>query len=358
MNSAGSIFIVGGYGQVGRMVAKRLAPLFPDRVVIAGRNREKAAACAAEIGFGSTGRALDLFSREAGQALDGAGLALICLDQEDTRFAEQCLSRGVCYVDISADYGFLIQVERLNEIAKNAGTMAVLSVGVAPGLTNLLAARAVSVLDKADRVDIFLQFGLGDHHGEAAIAWIVDNLDARFEVVEGGQAVEVHGFGESRAIQFPSDRRPRQAYRFNFSDQHVIPRTLDVTSASTWMCFDDRFSTWLFSALSKSGLSRLLHRPRWRAAAIWIFANVHLGSDICAVVVRAAGQTGGEARIVELAVVGRKEALMTAVVAAETVNQVMSKKPVPGVFHSEQVIESDPVLAALKSELPDMEMRL
>ncbi len=222
---------------------------------------------------------------------------VICLDQTDTRFVEQCLSRGIHYVDISADYGFLSEVEKLDELAKQNGATAMLSVGVAPGLTNMLAARA-------------------------------------------------------------RERMERVAYRFNFSDQHVIGRTLDVPAVSTWVRFDDRVSTWLFAKSSQLGLGRLLRRRWWRKIAVWLFLNVHMGSDICAVAARATGRTKDGAQTLTLGLVGRKEALMTAIVAAETARQVLSGKPVPGVLHSERAIALDPVVSALRMDQPNLVVAL
>ncbi len=52
----GKILIVGGYGQVGRMIAERLAPEFPGGLVLAGRNLDKAEIAAAEVGYGTEAR--------------------------------------------------------------------------------------------------------------------------------------------------------------------------------------------------------------------------------------------------------------------------------------------------------------
>jgi hypothetical protein len=280
-------------------------------------------------------------------------LVLVCLDQTDTDFVEQCLARGLCYLDISADYAFLSQVERLDGVARKAGGTALLSIGVAPGLTNLLAAHAYAQMERVDRIDILLELGLGDHHGQAAVEWMFDNLDATYEVRENGRAKSVRSFGESLRLCLPG-ASARAAYRFNFSDQHVIGRTLDVPSVSTWIRFEDRLSTWAFAKSSRMGLGRLLRRRWWRRLAVWLFMNVHLGSAMCGVAVRATGRTRDGAKSLTLGVTGRKEALMTAIIAAETVRQAITRDLPPGVHHSEQAIEFEPVIAALQRELPDM----
>lgn len=356
--NSGKILIVGGYGQVGLSIAKRLAPSFPNRVIVAGRSLEKARRAASKIAYGTQGRSVDIFGADAAPALDGVRLVLVCLDQTDTRFVEQCLSRGIHYVDISAEYDFLSEVEKLDTSAKQNGATAVLSVGVAPGLTNMLAARALEKMEQVERIDILLEFGLGDHHGQAAVEWMFDNLDAEFEVKEKGRHKSVRSFGEYINIGLPGRRAVRPAYRFNFADQHVIGHTMRVPTVSTWVRFGDRISTWAFAKSSKAGMGRLLRRGWWRKFAVWLFMNVHMGSDICGVAVRATGRTKDGPKTLTIGLIGHKEGLMTAIVAAETARQLLSGNHAPGVVHSNQAIALDPVVSALSEEMPDLVVAL
>ncbi len=50
------ILIVGGYGIVGQRIAADLAPNAPNRIVVAGRNRERASDMATALGHGARGR--------------------------------------------------------------------------------------------------------------------------------------------------------------------------------------------------------------------------------------------------------------------------------------------------------------
>ncbi|WP_444904220.1 saccharopine dehydrogenase NADP-binding domain-containing protein [Microbulbifer sp. CnH-101-E] len=358
LSSSGRVLIVGGYGQVGRSIAERLAVGFPDRVTVAGRNMDKAKAVAAKIGYGTEGRALDIFGSNDPSVLADVSLVIVCLDQTNTRFVEQCLSLGIHYIDITADYTFLSEVEKLDNLAKQEGAAAILSVGVAPGLTNMLAAHARDQMERTDRIDILLESGLGDRHGQGAIEWILDNLDVSYQVMEGGHTIPVRSFGDSTDLRLAGQDQKLPAYRYNFSDQHVLSRTLNVPSVSTWVRYDSRFATWLFAVSSRIGLGRLLRRPVWRKSVVWLFMNLHMGTDICGISVRAAGRKGSEPAETIVGVTGRKEALMTAIVTAETARQVLSNNPAPGVHHSEQVIALDPVVTALRNELPDLVVAL
>ncbi len=58
--------------------------------------------------------------------------------------------------------------------------------------------------------------------------------------------------------------------------------------------------------------------------------NIHMGSDVCGVSARATGRTKDGAETLTLGLIGRKEALMTAIVAAETVRQMLSGDPAGG----------------------------
>lgn len=53
MSEARDILVVGSYGVVGRRIAERLAPLFHERVVIAGRDEQKATALCRDLGEGA-----------------------------------------------------------------------------------------------------------------------------------------------------------------------------------------------------------------------------------------------------------------------------------------------------------------
>lgn len=175
----GYILVVGSYGAVGRVVATRLAERYPGQVIAAGRNYEKAN----DLSIASQGKILPqtlniLTAHENPAILDDVALVIMCLDLPDTRFVEMCLQNGIDYIDVSASYAFLVQVEALHEVAQVAGGTAVLSVGISPGLTNLLGRYAKSQYDDLQQLDIHVLLGLGEAHGEAADVLADQRYDA------------------------------------------------------------------------------------------------------------------------------------------------------------------------------------
>ena len=190
----------------------------------------------------------------------------------------------------------------------------------------MLARVAFQQYPDTTRIDILIELGLGDHHGKTALAWMFDNIDRKYQVIEDGQPKQVRSFGQSRPLKLAGQEKPRTAYRFAMPDQQIAAQQLGVASVSTWIRFDGRAMTWLFS-------------------------TVRIGSDICGVAVNIDAGASGP---VVLGVTGRKEAEMTAIIAAETARQVLEGDLPAGVASSDVVIDFAQVLAALQKAQPEM----
>ncbi len=157
-SSAPKILIVGGYGSVGYRIAKLLAPDFRARITIAGRNLRKAEDLARTLGHDSQARMIDVNdSRSYTAALEDVGLVIMCLDLTDTAFARACVTRGIHYVGITASLEVIERLSLLHDLAAANNAALVLSVGLTPGLTNLLAKACVGDAAKSLQViDIHL----------------------------------------------------------------------------------------------------------------------------------------------------------------------------------------------------------
>ena len=117
------ILVVGGYGHVGRTISTQLANHFPGRVIVAGRNYQKAEAFSQETEQTMLPLRLDISAPDAyDDLLKNVSIVVMCLDQADTSFIEACLCRGIHYVDITATYSFLSKVEALDAEAKKSYT--------------------------------------------------------------------------------------------------------------------------------------------------------------------------------------------------------------------------------------------
>ena len=343
------LLIVGGYGQVGRVISTMLGKKFPGRVIVAGRNYHEAEAFSAATGGTVLPLALNVHDASANaDVLQGVKLVVMCVERPDTEFVENCLRLGVHYVDISASYEWLSQIESMQADAKEGGATAVLSVGLVPGLTNLLAGYNKMLLDEVRHLDIFIMLGLGEMHGEAAVRWTVENINRAFYIRDGGRVKQVQSFEDSKETVFPEGIGRRRAFRFSFSDQQVVVKTLDIGSASTWLCFDSNLTTWSLALGKKTGLFQLLRFKTVQELLVRVFRAVHFGSDQFAIRVDMQGVADGQDTCLASAITGRNEGYATAIVAAEVAEQLYTSQLPAGVFHIEQLFEPADFIAKME----------
>ncbi|WP_036695951.1 saccharopine dehydrogenase family protein [Paenibacillus taiwanensis] len=344
------IVVVGGYGHVGRTICRQLGALYPGKVYAAGRNFKQAEQLSTALNGQVKPLLLDISAPIDPTLLTRVKLVVMCLDQADSSFVRACFQSGTHYIDVSANGSFLVEVEQMRGVAEKYGATAVLSVGLAPGLTNLLALQASKQLEQTDSIDLAIMLGLGDRHGTAAIEWTVDQLSASFEVIENNKKVVVNSFTDSQTTDFGYKRGHKRAYRFPFSDQQTLPHTLGVPSVATRLCFDSSVVTTLVAGLRKSGLSRLLRIPWVRHATVKCFSHLHFGKDHFAVTAKAKGQRAGIESTVACMLHGKDQSDMTARVAAYVAHAI-NKSPYPaGVYHIEQLFEMKELTAWLEQD--------
>lgn len=324
------IVVAGGYGAVGRIVAETLGDWLPGRVVVAGRDPGRVEAVVRARPGRLIGQRLDVERDEdVRAALQGASVVVMCVERANERIARACLERGVHYVDLSASASVLASIAALDGLARDRGAVAVLSVGLAPGLTNLLARHCVDRLPHASAVDIAVLLGLGEEHGAGAIEWTIDGLAA-----PGAR-------GPSARVRLPG-YGTRTAYPFPFSDQHTLPATLGVP-ATTRLCFDSAALTRLVFGLRAARLFAPLRHPRVAGALTRALSHLHAGSDAYLLHVAA----GSGPRAVTATAAGRRQSHATAIVAADVARRLHSRPDVAGVRHLDQFVDPVPFFDVL-----------
>jgi saccharopine dehydrogenase-like NADP-dependent oxidoreductase len=341
-----SVLIVGGSGSVGRRIAGLLGPQLGEHLVLGGRNPSRAADVARRVG--ARVLALDIGDATTFEsALEGVALVVMCLDTSDLAFPHACVSRGIHYIDITASLEVIERLECLDDIARTQGAAILSSVGLAPGLTNLLAKACVARSPHPiASLDIHLLFGLGDHHGPAALEWMVDRLHQPFTSADAPE-IRRWSFSERSQATFSAPFGHRATYRFNFSDQHTLRETLSLPLIRTWSTFDQAWLAAMLWRLAQLRLLRLTRIRPLRRATVWALGKLAYGTDRFAISVLAKTGDGVEYRATAS---GRTEAHGTAVIAAELVRQCLSEPPAPGVAQIDQRYSLVDFLPALTAQ--------
>jgi len=283
------IVVVGGYGQVGKTICIELGKAYPRKVYAAGRNFQKAERFASQTHGTVHPLQLDVNQAISDDFFRDVALVIMCLDSQQTDFFQACVRHHVDYIDITADFSVMSSIQKLHPVESTV----VLSVGLAPGITNMLVKQGKDRLDQVDSAQIYVLLGLGEAHGRAAIEWTVDNLNTTYSVVEQGSTKRVRSFTDGKKMDFPAGLGRKTAYLFNFSDQHVLPRTLEIPSVSTRLSFDSGMLTTMLAGLTRIGVVRWLLRPSLREIVLALFEKAKWGTELYAVKVDVTGTLDG-----------------------------------------------------------------
>lgn len=347
-----SILIVGGYGKVGEQIARQLSSTTNHHLIIAGRSLEKARASCRLLNERAEPLQLELNGPVDPAMLKRVAVVIMCHEQADVSFAKQCLELGIHYVDISASYSWLERLEKLEEQARASGATAVLSVGFAPGLTNLMAAHAARQLKRVDKLEIGILLGLGEAHGAAAIKWLFDELLQSFVLEGRSGSRKIRNFTERRSMPFAQVGR-RSCYRFNFSDQHTLYEAKAAAEVGTYLGFDVEWMNRILAFLQRIRATAVLRSRFVSQALTALVQKKAFGSSVCAIHVEATGEDGkGSSANVQLSYTAEKEAVQTAAIAASVADQLMYGRCPSGVHHIEQLFALQaPLQAARLSSL-------
>jgi putative NADH-flavin reductase len=324
MTLDGRVMVLGGYGTVGGTVTRELSRTFPGRVVCVGRHLAQAEQLAADTP-GVIPAQADITAPET--VLDLAAdldvvVVVLAVEPSDSSFMRACLERSLTVVDMSASAHLLVQAGALHDLAVDTGGSAILSVGVAPGLTNILARRLKESLGSLDEVDITVLLGTGERHGREAVTWTVRQLTA---------PVDRRAQPARRRVHVPTYGR-RSAYVFPFSDQVTLKATLGVRTAATRLCFDSPVLTNLVFAMQRVGILRLFAGARGQEFLCLIFQCVHSGGSGFALHVEAGNGVSRR----WIAITGDEQSRVTARVTACVAGYALAGVR-PGVHHMEEI---------------------
>lgn len=306
-----TIVIFGGYGTVGREAARELVGA-GRKVVLAGRNPPRATPVP-----GASLAQVDVADpAQVAAVLDGASAVLMCTETHNAEVARASFERGIDYLDVTASPGVIAELQALHEVAATHDAVGVLSVGLIPGVSNLLA-RTVFERSPADEVRIGAILGSGEAHGPAALRWTLDGLGT---------------LSGSWRMNFLEGRRT--VHRFPFSDQYTLPGTLGIPNVRTGLGLDSSAMTTLLAAARSPGLARVLRSRPVES----ILGRVHIGSDRFALKAES-GSAGAW-------LTGRRQSRATGVVAALLVERLDTFAP--GVRHIEQLVDPAEFLTTLR----------
>ncbi len=246
------VLVLGGTGRFGRLVSRLLAtdPLV-SALLITGRDEARAQAVAGEIGPKARGTSADVDDPGSlDRLLAGADLVANATGPYFRTLLpvlDAALRNRVHYCDFAEDWKATEQALERDQEAKAAGITALVGMGDAPGLTNLLAVQAARRLDRVETVElgwyIDVEAGFGTvrenlercRRGQvgASLQAIIEAASGHILAIREGATAFVEACTETRSIPLP-DGTTVAARPYGTSEpltlHRALPEAREITS--------------------------------------------------------------------------------------------------------------------------------
>ncbi|MBL7544782.1 MAG: saccharopine dehydrogenase NADP-binding domain-containing protein [Bdellovibrionaceae bacterium] len=333
------VLIVGGYGKVGLAITEYLVGCTGYRITLAGRHPEKGVAALRRFQSLAVVDSI-LFDVNSDKSdwddtLKMFNIVITCIDTDQTNLVEACIKLGIHYLDVTANDVYHQQVEKLAARYDVRSTV-LMSIGLAPGLTNLLAADVVRS-SSADCVDISILLGSGENHGRAAIHWTIKEL-LNSAIQKRKNRIRKKFFG--------AELGTRMAFPFNFSDQYSLQRTQKNVMFQTRLSLDRSLLNFSILSIYKIPYLAKLLKLLSIDSLVDMLLLFKSESDVFSVLVEGFQKSASSKRVGIKVLRGYGEGKITGLVGALACMKVHEKQK-NGIFHIHEFIKLEEIQADL-----------
>jgi lysine 6-dehydrogenase len=228
-----------GAGAMGSAAARLVARDEGVELVVLDADFARAEAVAASCGQRAEARHVDIGSPDLADALRGLDALAACIPYRlNLPVMEACLAAGVPYADLGGLFHTTLKQWELHERFEAAGLSAVLGIGSAPGITNVLARLGADRLDAGSVRSIDCMNGAVDASGEFGVpysaATIIDEFTLPAMVFEGGRMLEVPAASGGVEYAFPDPIGRQEAFYTLHSEAATLSRTIPGVRDVRW----------------------------------------------------------------------------------------------------------------------------
>lgn len=336
------ILIIGGYGTVGSIVSRQLALQYPSKIIVRGRNKDKAQMLIEQNGLNAKAIYLDV-EKERLKEVDFNEIhtAVSCIETMNISFILECLQFNINYTEVGASFKAHKRFFELSDYIDNADCLVIPSVGLVPGLSNILAFNGAKQFAEIDEIHTYVILGLGESHGVDSVRWMLEKANSSFKIKTKKGSVGVKGFTHPRSTRLLNEQRERTFYLFDFSDHHAIPLLVDTKAIDTRIGFDSKVITYLFYLFQKIGVLKWFKNisPK-RFKKVLDF--IRIGSERFGLQIEINGKDSlGMQYSIKYLATGENEALATATATSYASELMYLNKTQKGLKHIEEVCDFD-----------------
>ncbi len=348
------VLILGAAGKAAGAVIPRLR-LLPglERIYLADHNAEALCKLSADLAhLPVSTRYIDAGSENSlYERMMEADVVLGCLGPfhlYEKRIVRAAIAARRDYVSLCDDPASVRETLALGGEAERCGVRILCGCGLTPGLSNLLACRASSFLDRVDAVELAWFMELGSNLGAATLEHLLRSLSGKAPVLREGRRATVRAGSWEEIAEFPPPAGRQVVSYLGHPEPATLPEAI-AGAGDIW-----------FKACVGNGARRLaLHTLAWlgggERSELWMTglrtaaAGVARGgerSSRTSLRVTARGIRNGAGALRVLCVSGDFYRL-SALLMAAAVDGLAKRAWAPGVHTPEMILDAPPVFAWL-----------
>jgi hypothetical protein len=339
-----SVVVFGGYGVFGSLVCRELAGR-GIAVTVAGRDAQRAAALARELGADHRATFADVTDAASiHAALSGHRVAVHCagpFHAEQHALLDACLEAGCHSVDIADDRAYVALVRSRDAAFRARGMSAAFGCSSLPGLSGALAEVARrAYTDAPERARVTLFIGNDNTKSATAIQSVLRLLGRPIAAPQG----TLRGFRDHERVTLPEPFGVRTAYAFEGPDYDLLPQAVGVGAVSVLVGFESRLAGPLFASLPRF---REIGSARAARVLAGVGAWIRSGSSGGSVIVDLFWRDGRHRRAGVHAVrEGQRLAALPAALAAQALLAGTAARP--GAVEARELLGADALLSQVE----------
>lgn len=289
-----TVVVIGGYGNFGQVISRRLAALPNVQLIVAGRDAGKARLLADSIG--ARGEEIDSNDPKLAETLKRlrAHVAIHCagpFQGADYRVARAAIDAGTHYIDIADGRRFVCDITTLDTAARDAGIAVISGASSVPALSSAVVNAHLHAFSRLDSIDT----GISSSEkipGTATVAGVLSYVGKTIDVLRDGKHSQVIGWQGLRRERFGAPAGKRWLGDCDVPDLELFPlqyRQVQTVRFSAGLGLSvTHLGTWFLSGLTRAGI---LSRPEKFASWLRRLAQLleRFGNGTSAMYVRMSG---------------------------------------------------------------------
>lgn len=262
------ILVIGGRGNFGSYICRRLAPGSAIQLIIGGRKKDSCAEFAKTLENAARppeAVALDIHA-DIAAAIKAAAPDMVIhtsgpFQTQSYAVAEACIAAGSHYIDLADARDFVCGITALDKAAKQSGTAVISGASSVPCLSAAVIDHYQNRFAAIDSIDYGIATAQQTNRGLATSSAILGYTGRRFETLTGDKMTAVYGWQNLRSHVYPEIGK-RLLADCDIPDLALFPARYPSVKTIRFGAGTEskiqHLGLWLLSFLPRSGLLKSL----------------------------------------------------------------------------------------------------